>query len=164
PAAAQARRTGCPGEPNHSKSEGFQPALGRKSTGTYPGYRWSTGPSAGALSMRTTPRNAFILGGLAIALGLTACAPKVTRDDFESEVSQIREEMQTGDRQLSARIDSVDGRINALEQELQSFRSEYNVSVERLQGALKFNVPVHFEFGSAELREIDRPVLERFAG
>src|SRR5690606_3088384 len=93
-----------------------------------------------------------------------ACAPKVTRDDFESEVSQIREEMQTGDRQLSARIDSVDGRINALEQELQSFRSEYNVSVERLQGALKFNVPVHFEFGSAELREIDRPVLERFAG
>lgn len=114
--------------------------------------------------MRTTPRGAIILGGLSLALGLTACAPKVTREDFESEVSKIREEMQTGDRQLATRIDSVDARLNALEQELQSFRSEYNVSVERMEGALKFNVPVHFDFGSAELREADRPVLERFAG
>ncbi len=114
--------------------------------------------------MRTTPRGAMIFGGLTLAFGLTACAPKVNRDDFESEVAKIREEMQTGDRQLATRIDSVDARVNALEQELQSFRSEYNVSVERMEGALKFNVPVHFEFGSAELREADRPVLERFAG
>jgi peptidoglycan-associated lipoprotein len=28
---------------------------------------------------------------------------------------------------------------------------------------LKFNVPVHFEFSSSELREGDRPVLDRFA-
>ena len=28
---------------------------------------------------------------------------------------------------------------------------------------LKFNVPVHFEFDSSELREADRPVLDRFA-
>ncbi|HEX6644097.1 MAG TPA: OmpA family protein [Gemmatimonadales bacterium] len=114
--------------------------------------------------MRNTPRSAIILGGLTLAFGLTACAPKVTREDFESEVGKIREEMQTGDRQLATRIDSVENRLTTLEQELQSFRSEYNVSVERMEGALKFNVPVHFEFGSAELREADRPVLERFAG
>jgi peptidoglycan-associated lipoprotein len=114
--------------------------------------------------MRNTPRSAIVLGGLTLAFGLTACAPKVTREDFESEVGKIREEMQTGDRQLATRIDSVENRLNTLEQELQSFRSEYNVSVERMEGALKFNVPVHFEFGSAELREADRPVLERFAG
>jgi peptidoglycan-associated lipoprotein len=28
---------------------------------------------------------------------------------------------------------------------------------------LKFNVPVHFEYDSSELREGDRPVLDRFA-
>ena len=28
---------------------------------------------------------------------------------------------------------------------------------------LKFNVPVHFDFASSELREADRPVLDRFA-
>jgi len=113
--------------------------------------------------MRTTWRGAMLLGTLA-AVGLSGCAKKVTQTEFESEVAKIREEIQTGDRQLATRIDSVDSRIGALEQQLQAFRSEYNVSMEKMQGAVKFNVPVHFEFGSADLREADRPVLDRFAG
>ena len=32
-----------------------------------------------------------------------------------------------------------------------------------MKGMLKFDVPVHFEFASSELRETDRPVLDRFA-
>jgi peptidoglycan-associated lipoprotein len=104
-----------------------------------------------------------VLGAFAV-VGLSACAPKVTRTDFESEVAKIRDEMQTGDRQLGTRIDSIDSRIGALEQQLQAFRSEYDVSIEQMKGAMKFNVPVHFEFGSADLREADRPVLDRFAG
>lgn len=113
--------------------------------------------------MRITSRSASVLGALAIA-SLSGCAKKVTQTEFESEVAKIRDEMQTGDRQLATRIDSVDSRVNALEQQLQAFRSEYNVSVEKMKGAMKFNVPVHFEFGSADLREGDRPVLDRFAG
>ena len=54
-------------------------------------------------------------------------------------------------------------RLDALEQELQAFRSEYTVSIEKVRGMLKFNVPVHFEYDSSELREADRPVLDRFA-
>jgi peptidoglycan-associated lipoprotein len=104
-----------------------------------------------------------VLGAFAV-VGLSACAPKVNRTDFESEVAKIRDEMQTGDRQLGTRIDSIDSRIGALEQQLQAFRSEYDVSIEQMKGAVKFNVPVHFEFGSADLREADRPVLDRFAG
>jgi peptidoglycan-associated lipoprotein len=115
------------------------------------------------MSERTMSRSGLMLGALAV-VGLSACAPKVNRDDFESEVAKIRDEMQTGDRQLGSRIDSVESRIGALEQQLQAFRSEYDVSIERMEGAMKFNVPVHFEFGSAELREADRPVLDRFAG
>jgi len=53
--------------------------------------------------------------------------------------------------------------VDALEQELQAFRSEYNVSIEKVRGMLKFNVPVHFDFASSEVRETDRPVLDRFA-
>ncbi len=112
--------------------------------------------------MRTMSRGGLVLGAFAI-IGLSACAPKVTRTDFESEVAKIRDEMQTGDRQLGTRIDSVESRIGALEQQLQAFRSEYDVSIEQMKGAMKFNVPVHFEFGSADLREADRPVLDRFA-
>ncbi len=101
---------------------------------------------------------------MGLAVGLSACAAKVTRKDFDSEVARIRDEMQTGDRQLGTRIDSTNARMDALEKELTAFRGEYNVSMERMKGMLKFNVPVHFEFASADLREADRPVLDRFAG
>ena len=113
--------------------------------------------------MRTMPRGAM-LGALALVIGLGACAPKVTREEFQIEVTKIRDEMQTGDRQLATRIDSLNARTTTLESDLAAFRSEYNVSLEEMQGALKFNVPVHFEFASSELREADRPVLDRFAG
>ncbi len=104
------------------------------------------------------------------ALGATGCAAKVTRKDFDAEMVKIREEMQASDRQLGTRVDSVSQltadhqrRLDALEQELQTLRKEYNVSIERMQGMLKFNVPVHFEFDRADLRESDRPVLDRFS-
>jgi peptidoglycan-associated lipoprotein len=35
--------------------------------------------------------------------------------------------------------------------------------MERVNDRLKFNVPVHFAFAKSELREADRPVLDRFA-
>ena len=105
-----------------------------------------------------------------VLLGLGGCAAKVRRDEFNAEVSRLREEMQAGDRQLGGRLDSTSQtvadharRLDALDQELQAFRSEYNVSMEKLNGMIKFNVPVHFDFASSELREPDRPVLDRFA-
>jgi peptidoglycan-associated lipoprotein len=107
---------------------------------------------------------------LVAAVGLGGCAAKVTRKDFDAEVARLREEMKAGDQSVASRIDSTDAKVSdhdrrlaALEQELQQFRQEYNVSIEKLKGALKFDVPVHFEFGRSELRESDRPVLDRFA-
>ena len=107
---------------------------------------------------------------LGVALGLSGCAAKVNRDDFNAEVARLRQEVQAGDAQLGARIDSTNQlvtdhtrRLDALDQELQAFRGEFNVSIERTKDMMKFNVPVHFEFSKSELREADRPVLERFA-
>lgn len=110
------------------------------------------------------------LGALSVALGLAGCAARVKREEFNTEVAKLREEMQAGDRQAASRIDSTNQavadharRLDALEQELQAFRSEYKVSMEKVQTMLKFDVPVHFDFASSELREVDRPVLDRFA-
>lgn len=110
------------------------------------------------------------ISALGLAIGLGGCAAKVTREDFNAEVARLREEVKTGDGRLESRIDSTNRlvtdhtrRLDALDQELQAFRSEYNVSMERVNGLLKFNVPVHFEFAKSELREADRPVLDRFA-
>ena len=115
-------------------------------------------------------RVAGVLGATGLVLGLAGCAAKVKQEDFNNEMARLREEIQTSDRQLGARIDSTNAsvtdqarRIDALEQELQAFRSEYNVAIEKVRGMLKFNVPVHFEFASSDLREADRPVLDRFA-
>lgn len=113
---------------------------------------------------------ATALGAVGLLLGLSGCAAKVRRDEYTAEVAQLREEMQAGDRQVGTRVDSTNQavadhtrRLDALEQELQAIRSEYNVSMEKVKGMLKFDVPVHFEFSSSELRETDRPVLDRFA-
>jgi peptidoglycan-associated lipoprotein len=117
---------------------------------------------------------AAALGVMGWALGLAGCAAKVKRDDFNTEVARLREEMQAGDRQVASRVDSTNQatkqaladhakRLDALDQELQAFRTEYKVSMEKVNGMLKFDVPVHFEFASSELRETDRPVLDRFA-
>lgn len=122
--------------------------------------------------MFTSPgtRAVTMLGAVGVVLGLTGCAAKVKQEDFNNEMARLREEIQAGDRQLAGRIAQTDAsvteqsrRIDALEQELEAFRSEYQVSLEKVQGMLKFNVPVHFEFASSELREVDRPVLDRFA-
>ncbi|MGH7510653.1 MAG: OmpA family protein [Gemmatimonadales bacterium] len=111
-----------------------------------------------------------VVSALGVAVGLSGCAAKVTREDFNAEVASLREDVEARDRQLGARIDSTNQlvadhtrRLDALDQELQAFRSEYNVSMERVEGMLKFNVPVHFEFDRSELRESDRPLLDRFA-
>jgi len=115
-------------------------------------------------------RAAAALGAVGVVLGLGGCAAKVTREEFNTEVAKLREETQAGDRQIATRLDSTNQavadhtrRLDALEQELQAFRSEYKVSIEKVQGMLKFDLPVHFEFASSELRETDRPVLDRFA-
>jgi peptidoglycan-associated lipoprotein len=117
------------------------------------------------------PRALVVLAGVGVILGLTGCAARVKQEDYNAEVARLREEIQNGDRQLAARLDSTNAtvgdhsrRLDALEQEFQAFRSEYNVSIEKVRGMLKFNLPVHFEFASSELREADRPVLDRFAG
>jgi peptidoglycan-associated lipoprotein len=118
----------------------------------------------------TGPRLRAAAVALALVVGLAGCAAKVTRQDFNTEIAKVREEMQAGDRRVGTRIDSTNllvndhtRRLDALDQELQAFRSEYNVSIEKLNGMLKFNVPVHFDFAKSELREADRPVLDRFA-
>ena len=122
------------------------------------------------LTRNRSAQLAAALGAAGVVLALGGCAARVKRDEYTAEVARLREEMQAGDRQVGARVDSTNlavadhtRRLAALEQELQAFRSEYNVSMEKVNDMLKFDVPVHFEFGSGTLRETDRPVLDKFA-
>lgn len=109
------------------------------------------------------------VGVIAAALLASGCA-HVKQDELDSRLDQIRQEMQDGDRQNATRIDEVDGRvddlssrIDALERDLRSLGDEFDVTVERLESALRFNTPIHFAYDEAEIRDRDTGLLDRFA-
>lgn len=108
-------------------------------------------------------RGVSALAALGLAGALTGCAAGVKQETFSDEIEQLREEMRSGDEQLSRRIDEMSSRTDRLESQLQSLQEEFDVTVERLQGMLRFNVPVHFAFDDASIREADKPILDRFA-
>lgn len=97
------------------------------------------------------------------ALVMSGCATGVSQEDLDAQLAQVREEFRASDDQLSSRIDQLERRVSSLETELQALRNDFNVTMEKAQGMMKFNVPVHFDFDVADLRELDRPVLDRFA-
>lgn len=108
------------------------------------------------------PRAVPVLGALGLAWALAGCAAGIKSEQLSDELAQLREEFQSADEQLSSRIDELSGRTDRLERELQSLRNDYNVTVERMRGMMRFNVPVHFAFDDATIRETDKPILDRF--
>jgi outer membrane protein OmpA-like peptidoglycan-associated protein len=104
------------------------------------------------------------------ALVISGCAT-VKQDQFDAEMAQVRQEIRQGDetveRQLGQRIDETERRLEArmatLEQALGQLRDEFDVTVERLETAIRFNAPVHFAFDDDQVRTQDREVLDRFA-
>lgn len=102
-------------------------------------------------------------GGIALAALLLANCGYAKRDYVQDELARMRAEMQSGDEALSGRIDQVDGRVGALERELQAFRNDFNVKMQRFEELIAFDVPVHFDFAKSEVRAEDQAVLDRFA-
>lgn len=120
-----------------------------------------------ARQIGTRAVHALALAGVVATVG--GCAAKVKREDYNNDMARLREEITTSDQAAAARIDSTNKaiadqtrRLDALEQELQAFRAEYKVSMEKYQGMLKFNMPVHFDYDRADVRDADRPVLDKF--
>lgn len=122
------------------------------------------------MSTRHARRTALTVSALVVVAGLAGCGGRVKQEDFNSEMAKLRQEMQASDQAMNAKLESAsqaeaaqDAKIEALEKDLEAFKSEYQVSIEKARGMLTFDVPVHFEYDSNELREGDRPVLDKFA-
>jgi peptidoglycan-associated lipoprotein len=117
---------------------------------------------------------AALAGTLVVLAGSVSCAARVKQEAFDAEMEAIRREMQQQDEQTSSRmqeleqrmgqrVDSLGRRTAELQRALTELRDEFNTRIAETEMALTFNVPVHFEFDEATLRDGDRPVLERFA-
>lgn len=108
------------------------------------------------------------LGG---ALLLVSACATVSPEDMDAELERIRAEMREGDEAVEATLGQrigeleqrMNSRISSLEGELGSLRNEFGATVERLEAAVRFNAPVHFEFDEAEITSQAQPVLDRFA-
>lgn len=114
-------------------------------------------------------RGFMLLGGLGLAVALTGCG-HVNQEDLDSQLADIRQQMQEGDQenadqvnQMGQRVDDLEGRVGDLEDELSSLESEFNTTVQRLESALRFSTPIHFAFDDSEIRPEDQEYLDRFA-
>ncbi len=109
------------------------------------------------------------LGAIAVfaAVGLVAaCGGKVDQEDFDEQVSDIQSTLDEHDQRISdnsSRIDDLDSRVSQLESDLEDLRQNFQAQIEELEEGMRFALPVHFEFDRAQIRSVDRPVLDRFA-
>ena len=110
------------------------------------------------------PRLAAALA-LVFAVLATACA-HVGREDFEVEIAALRAELNGQDNGMDSRnaaqIAALSARLDRLTDALSDLEGEFDVTVERFATAIRFDVPVYFDFDRDELRPEDLPVLARF--
>ncbi|MEQ9398088.1 MAG: OmpA family protein [Longimicrobiales bacterium] len=107
---------------------------------------------------------------LPVLFTATACA-HVGQDDFDAGLAdlraEMRAEMQEGDegvaRSLGTRIDDVEARMERFEADLASLEEQFDVTVEQFETALRFDLPVYFDFDAADVGPEGRVVLERFS-
>ena len=111
-----------------------------------------------------------ILAGLGL-IGATSACSTVSPEEMDTGLAALRAEMmgemQAGDeavsQQLGSRINSVEQRVAQLESDLQEMEQEFEVTVQRLEDQLRFDVPVYFGFDESELPSDAQPILDRFA-
>lgn len=101
-----------------------------------------------------------------IGVAGSACA-HVSQEDLDGRLTTLREDLTTqieqGDQQLARRVDDVEGRMAQLESDLNDLQQQYDVTIERLETALRFDVPVYFDFDDSAVKPEGHEVLERFS-
>jgi peptidoglycan-associated lipoprotein len=106
----------------------------------------------------------------AVAFGLSACAT-VKPEEHEADLAQLRAELmgeiQSGDQQTAAdagaRVDEVARQVTALSNDLDALSAEFDTKIASLEARLHVDMPIHFAFDEAEIRDVDKPALDQFA-
>ncbi len=99
---------------------------------------------------------------------ITAACAHVGQEQFDTEMAALRAEMEQtasgSDRRMEAQLARLESRMDGLARGLSALEGEFDVTVQRLETAVRFDMPVYFAFDEANLRPEDLPVLDRFAG
>ena len=113
-------------------------------------------------------RPRLIRGAALTFAGITAACAHVGQEQFDSEIAALRAEMEQtasgSNRRTEAQMARLEARLDGLTRGLSALEGEFDVTVQRLETAIRFAVPVYFAFDKADLRPEDLPVFDRFAG
>lgn len=104
------------------------------------------------------------------AVSLSACATKgYVRNTVETGLSAERVARADGDSAISREVTSVKGEVAtlktdvaALRRDLTALRTEFGAKITAMENGMKFAFPVTFAFDDANVRDEDRPSLDRF--
>jgi peptidoglycan-associated lipoprotein len=123
--------------------------------------------------MFTTTLNSKGFSMLAVLslAGASAACSTVSPEEMDTGLQALRtemmEEMRSGDQavatELGGRISAVERRMAALESDLQQMEQDFEVSIQRLEDQLRFNVPVYFAFDDATIQGEGPTILDRFS-
>lgn len=122
---------------------------------------------------QTSPKAVLTVLGMSVVVA--GCGVK--QSDLDQQIAAVRAEAEAGDQAVGQRVDQLDTRSQAtardvsnleaevrrLEQAIEQLRADMDDAGLDLAIAIRFAVPVHFDYDSHELRQRDRPLLDRFA-
>ena len=125
------------------------------------------------MSFQTSPKAVLTVLGLSVVVA--GCGVK--QSDLDQQIAAVRAESEAGDEAVTQQVQQIDTRtqstardvsnleseVRRLEQAIEQLRADMDDAGLDLAIAIRFAVPVHFEFDSFEIRQRDRPLLQRFA-
>ena len=113
-------------------------------------------------------RPRLIRGAALTFAGITTACAHVGQDQFDAELAALRAEIEQAgsdsNRSTQAQLAQLEAQLDGLARGLSQLEREFDVTVQRLETAVRFDMPVYFDFDRANLRPEDLPVLDRFAG
>jgi len=112
--------------------------------------------------MQRSTRNATVL--LAAGLVLGGCATKgALRRAVTDQQAALQAAMQSEKAERTAADEKNGQDVAQLRTDLTAMKADFDAKITQVAEGLKFDVPVHFGFDSADLRPEDTAVLDRFA-
>jgi peptidoglycan-associated lipoprotein len=97
-----------------------------------------------------------------VAVGTSGCTHLVHEEDYEVfDPTPLETRMST----IESDMASVRNDVSALRQSMTDLERRMGAHVEDddMHGAMRVALPVHFDFDAAEIRDVDRPILDAFA-
>ncbi len=105
--------------------------------------------------------------GVALVVLLAACGGYVKKDAYNEQIAGIQAQLDSHDSAIKANTASIElaqADIAELEGRLDALAEELQARIEEMENGIRFAMPVHFNFDEADIRLVDEPALDRFAG